>query len=67
MSPERFTVLDWKAGGVLCENGYLPDELSDDLTIENYLLYLGVCWAIAKEYDESLRILDITLWALRGD
>jgi len=67
MEPDRFTVLDWKAWGVLHENGYLPDEMPDDPTVEDYLLYLGACWAIANEYDVSLRTLDMALWALGGD
>jgi|GEM_PF-3400120 thermostable 8-oxoguanine DNA glycosylase len=67
VSPDRFTVLDWRAWNVLHENGYLPDEMPDDPTIEDYLLYLGACWAIANEYDVSLRTLDMALWALGGD
>ena len=67
VNPDRFTVLDWRAWDVLHENGYLPDEIPDDPTVEDYLLYLGACWAIANEYDVSLRTLDMALWALGGD
>ena len=67
MNPDRFTVPDWKAWGMLYENGALPDEMPDDPTVENHLLYLGTRWAMAKEYDVSLRTLDMALWALRGD
>ncbi len=67
MNPGRVTVLDWKAWDVLHENGYLPDEMPDNPTDEDYLLSLGACWAIANEYDVSLRRLDMALWALRGD
>ena len=67
VNSDRFTVLDWRAWDVLHENGYLPDELPDDPTVEDYLLYLGACWAIANEYDVSLRTLDMALWALGGD
>lgn len=67
MNPDRFTVLDWKAWNVLHESGYLPDEMPDDPSVEDYLLYLGACWAIANEYDVSLRTLDMALWALGGD
>ena len=67
MNPDRFTVLDWKAWSVLHESGYLPDEMPDDPAVEDYLLYLGACWAIANEYDVSLRTLDMALWALGGD
>lgn len=63
VNPDRFTVLDWRAWDVLHENGYLPDEMPDDPTVEDYLLYLGACWAIANEYDVSLRTLDMALWA----
>lgn len=61
MNPDRFTVPDWKAWGMLYENESLPDEMPDDPTVENHLLYLGACWAIAKEYDVSLRTLDMVL------
>lgn len=67
VNPDRFTVLDWRAWDVLHENGYLPDEMPDDPTVEDYLLYLGACWAIANEYDVSLRTLDMALWALGGE
>ena len=67
VNPDRFTVLDWRAWDVLHENGYLPDEMPEDPTIEDYLLYLGACWAIANEYDVSLRTLDMALWALGGE
>ena len=64
MNPDRFTVLDRKAWGVLHESGYLPDEMPNSLTVEDYLLYLGACWAIANEYDVNLRTLDRALWVL---
>ena len=67
VNPDRFTVLDWRAWDVLHENGYLPDEMPDDPAVEDYLLYLGACWAIANEYDVTLRTLDRALWALGGD
>jgi len=49
---------------VLQETGYLGQKLSDDPTADEYLLYLGACWAIANEYDVSLRTLDRALWVL---
>jgi len=67
VNPERFTVLDWRAWDVLHESGYLPDEMPNDPTVEDYLLYLGACWAIANEYNVSLRTLDMALWVLGGD
>lgn len=67
MNPDRYTVLDWKAWGVLHEHGYLPDEMPKDPAIEDYLLYLGACWAIANEYDVTLRRFDMALWTLGGD
>lgn len=63
MNPDRFTVIDERAWRVLYETGYLPQELSDDPTVEEYLMYLGACWALANEYDVSLRTLDMALWA----
>ncbi len=41
VNPGRFTVLDWRAQGVLHGNGYLPDEMPGDPTVDDYLLYLG--------------------------
>ena len=64
INPDRFTVIDERAWRVLYETGYLPQELSDDPTVEEYLMYLGACWALANEYDVSLRTLDMALWAL---
>lgn len=67
MNPDRFTVLDWRAWAVLHETGYLPDEFPADPDVEAYLVFLGACWALANEYDVSLRTLDRVLWALGGD
>lgn len=64
INPKRFTVIDKRAWNVLHESEYLSQELSDDPTVEEYLLYLGACWALANEYDVSLRTLDMALWAL---
>jgi len=64
INPNRFTVIDERAWNVLQQTGYLSQDLSDDPTVEEYLLYLGVCWALANEYDVSLRTLDMALWAL---
>ena len=64
INPNRFTVIDERAWNVLQETGYLSQDLSDDPTVEEYLLYLGACWALANEYDVSLRTLDMALWAL---
>jgi hypothetical protein len=36
----------------------------DDPAADEYLLYLGACWAIANEYDVSLRTLNRALWVL---
>jgi hypothetical protein len=57
-------VIDERAWNVLQQTGYLSQDLSDDPTVEEYLLYLGACWALANEYDVSLRTLDMALWAL---
>jgi len=64
INPERFTVIDDRAWRVLHETGYLPQELSDDPSVEEYLMYLGTCWALVNEYDVSLRTLDMALWTL---
>jgi thermostable 8-oxoguanine DNA glycosylase len=64
INPDRFTVIDERAWNVLQETGYLPQELSDDPTVDEYLLYLGACWTLANEYDVSLRTLDRALWVL---
>jgi thermostable 8-oxoguanine DNA glycosylase len=64
VNPNRFTVIDERAWNVLQQTGYLSQDLSDDPTVEEYLLYLGTCWALANEYDVTLRTLDMALWAL---
>ena len=64
INPDRFTVIDKRAWNVLRETGYLGQELSEEPTVDEYLLYLGACWAIANEYDVSLRTLDRALWVL---
>lgn len=67
MDPKMYTVLDWRAWGVLHETGYLPHQMPDDPSVDDYLIYLGACWALANEYDVSLRTLDMALWALRSE
>lgn len=64
INPDRFTVIDERAWNVLQETGYLAQELSEDPTVDEYLLYLGACWTLANEYDVSLRTLDRALWVL---
>ena len=64
IDPDRFTVIDERAWNVLQETGYLLDDISDDPTVEEYLLYLGTCRALANEYNVSLRALDMALWVL---
>jgi thermostable 8-oxoguanine DNA glycosylase len=64
INPEQFTVIDKRAWNVLRESEYLSQELSDDPTAEEYLLYLGACWTLANEYDVSIRTLDRALWVL---
>lgn len=66
MEPDRFTVLDWRAWDVLHQTGYLLDEMPDNPGVEEYLLFLGASWALANEYDVSLRTLDMVLWTLGG-
>jgi len=67
IDPERFTVIDKRAWGALREMEYIDRELSEDPSVDEYLLYLGACWTLANEYDVSLRTLDMALWALGGD
>lgn len=61
---DRFTVIDKRAWNVLQETKYLPEELSEDPTADEYLIYLGACWTLANEYGVSLRTLDRALWVL---
>ena len=61
---DRFTVIDERAWNVLQETNYLSQELSEDPTVDEYLIYLGACWTLANEYDVSLRTLDRALWVL---
>jgi hypothetical protein len=67
IDPERFTVIDKRAWGALREMEYIDRELSEDPSVDEYLMYLGACWTLANEYDVSLRTLDMALWALGGD
>ncbi len=67
INPNRYTVIDVRAWGALHEMGYVDQELSDNPSVEEYLIYLGSCWTLANEYDVSLRTLDMALWALGGD
>ena len=41
--------------------------MPDDHSVEDCLLYLDACLAIANEYDVNLRMPDMALWALGGD
>jgi endonuclease III len=61
---DRFTVIDGRAWNVLQETEYLSQELSEDPTVDEYLIYLGACWTLANEYDVSVRTLDRALWVL---
>ena len=61
---DRFTVIDERAWNVLQETNYLSQELSEDPTVDEYLIYLGACWTLANEYDVSVRTLDRALWVL---
>jgi thermostable 8-oxoguanine DNA glycosylase len=61
---DRFTVIDERAWNVLQETKYLSQELSEDPTVDEYLIYLGACWTLANEYDVSIRTLDRALWVL---
>lgn len=67
IDPTRFTVIDERAWRALREMEYVDQELSEDPTIEEYLLYLGACRSLANEYDVTLRMLDRALWALGGE
>lgn len=62
--PTQFTLIDTRVRETLRQTGHLSRELSNDPTIDEYLLYLGACKAIATEYDLSLHALDMALWAL---
>jgi hypothetical protein len=64
IDPDRFTVIDGRAWNMLQETKYLSQELSEDPTVDEYLMYLGACWTLANKYDVSLRTLDRALWVL---
>jgi len=61
---DRFTVIDERAWNVLQETKYISQQLSEDPTVDEYLIYLGACWTLANEYDVSIRTLDRALWVL---
>ncbi|EMA43109.1 hypothetical protein [Halococcus saccharolyticus] len=67
MAPENHTVLDWRAWALLHETGHLFSEFPDPPSTEDYLIYLGTCRALSREFDTSLRELDRALWVLGGE
>ena len=69
IDPREFPVIDVRAWDALQEAGYISEEneLSEDPTVDEYLFYIGICRALASEYDVSLRKLDMALWALGGE
>lgn len=66
INPERFTVIDKRVWGLLHDAGHLRYPLPDNPTADDYLIYLGACWALANEYGVGLRALDRALWAIEG-
>lgn len=64
MNPDRYTVLDKRAWTALYDIGYVYDRGFDNDSIEDYLVYLGTCRALACEYDVDLRTLDRVLWVM---
>jgi thermostable 8-oxoguanine DNA glycosylase len=65
--PTEFTVLDRRAWDALHESGHLFDEFPDPPSVDDYLLYLGACRALAVEFDISLRTLDRALWIIGAE
>lgn len=63
MDSEQYTVIDRRAWEALSEFGYVSGDLNNT-SIEQYLLYLGICRTLATEYDVSLRDLDRAHWVL---
>ena len=57
IDPDRFTVIDKRAWRTLREAGYIEEECENP-SLEDYLIYLGICRALATEYDVDLRNLD---------
>lgn len=64
IDPTKYTVIDVRAWNTLQKMEYLTSDLSSTPSVEEYLLYLGTCRALATEYEVSLRDLDRTLWIL---
>ncbi|MFA9417625.1 hypothetical protein [Natrinema sp. HArc-T2] len=64
MDPIAYTVLDERAWSALQVAGHLDTELSETPTVDEYLMYLGVCHTLANEIDVELRTLDRGLWVL---
>lgn len=65
MDPDKYTVIDSRAGGFLKREGYIPTN-PDVPSIEEYINYIDVCRGLADEYDVDLRTLDRALWVLGG-
>ena len=65
MNPEKYTVIDSRAGAVLLREGHITSN-PDNPSIKEYINYLDVCRGLADDYDVDLRTLDRALWVLGG-
>lgn len=66
MNPNKFTVIDSRAGSVLANGGYLESMVPQSPSVDEYIQYLEVCRDIANRFDVDLRTLDRALWVLGG-
>lgn len=64
MKPDCYPVLDKRAWRTLYETGYVYDSDFENDSIEDYLVYLGTCRALANDLGVDLRTLDRALWVL---
>lgn len=64
-SPDRYTIMDWRAWKSLKVEGKISGEMKD--TFESWQKYTEVCREIAKQNHVSLRTLDKALWAYKGE
>lgn len=66
MDPNKYTVIDERAWKAFRDLGYVTADYDNQSTYK-YVLYLGICKALALEHGVSLRNLDRALWVLGGE
>jgi hypothetical protein len=64
IDPERYTVIDYRAWGVLHNCGILREPPANTYDDTDYTEYLRTCRSVADDYDVGLRTLDRALFEM---